>query len=133
MSFFFLQVDEMLRKDNLGQTQEVKQTYVFSHHLSALKWSHIQKSLWTCEFIFAEVSVEQHAVCCCYDLMFVALKRDIAATVVDVNKLDVLVVNHNVGLQFANRRLENERDSSLHSEDAIKDVLLSPQCPLFVT
>lgn len=47
--------------------------------------------------MFAEVSVEQHAACCCYDLMFIALKRDIGATVVGVNKLDVLVVNQSGG------------------------------------
>lgn len=87
----------MLRKDNLGRTQEVKQTCVQSSPQCLEMIPHTEKLLNVCEFMFAEVPAEQHAVCCCYDLMFVTLKRDIGATEVGVNKLDVVVVNQSGG------------------------------------
>lgn len=52
-----------------------------------------EKLMNMCEFMLAEVSVEQHAVCRCYDLMFVPLTQDIGATDAGMNKLEAVVDN----------------------------------------
>lgn len=85
----------MRRKDNLGQTQEVKQTCVQSSPQCLKMIPHTEKLMDMCE-----VSMEQHAVSCCHDLMFVTLKQEIGATEVGVNKLDALVVNQSGGQRW---------------------------------